>query len=144
MVALTRRTFGSRLPARPHHHRRPETQDAIPRAAQLPETVDRHLDRFDRRRATAAITQVAVAGNQAVEVSQPWLLAKEAAAGNAEARSGLATICSDLITVCRTIATELSPFVPAGAARLAASLATGATSSAAIPSFPRLSGPTRT
>jgi methionyl-tRNA synthetase len=137
VISLARRSFGETLPDQ-RRDSVPELDQVSRLAADLPSTVDQQLGRFDLRRATAAITQVATAGNQAVEATRPWLLAKDAAAGDSDARLALAVVITDLIEVCRILAGELSPFVPGGAERLAAALGSGSSLGRPLPAFPQL------
>lgn len=134
VVVITRRAFGGVLPEA-GTGALPEL-DAVRRAAaELPTEVDHQLDRFDLRRATAAITQVAAIANQAVEQTRPWQLARSQ---NPADRNRLALICRELITVGRIVTTELGPFIPDGAARLNEALGTGVRIGDPVPAFPRL------
>ena len=115
---ITHRAFGGVLP--PHTAGDPELAGLRAAADRLPATVDDHLEQFDLRRATAAIVAVAALANQAVEAIRPWQLARSTKPAD---RDRLAAVCAGLIGVCRTIADELAPFIPDGAARLSAALA---------------------
>ncbi|WP_298331128.1 methionine--tRNA ligase [Haloactinopolyspora sp.] len=100
----------------------PDRPEVLARAQQLPSTVDRHLAAFDFRAATEAIRVVAEAGNRLVDAERPWELARAERAGDAAAGPRLDAVLSTLIRAGRIIAAELAPFVPDGAARLAAQL----------------------
>ncbi|WSG47949.1 class I tRNA ligase family protein [Dactylosporangium sp. NBC_01737] len=103
-----------------------------PGAAALPAAVDRALAVFDLRAATDAIWAAVAAGNRLVEETRPWELARRGQAGE------LDTVLSDLVALCRVVTRELGPFLPAGAARLAAQLGDGALVGTPSPVFPRL------
>jgi methionyl-tRNA synthetase len=114
---ITDRAFGGVLP--PQTAGDPELASLRAAADRLPGTVDEHLEQFDLRRATAAIITVAALANQAVETIRPWQLARSSQPAD---RDRLAAVCAELLGVCRTIAAELAPFIPDGAARLSATL----------------------
>lgn len=105
-------------------------------AAALPATVDAALARYDLRAACAAIAGLAEAGNKFIETEAPWRLAKAATAGDTEAAARFEAVIGALLHICRIAAGELEPFVPDGAARLAAQLSAPAGAPAAA--FPRL------
>ncbi|QGN32761.1 methionine--tRNA ligase [Microlunatus sp. Gsoil 973] len=113
----------------------PELEAVRGLSAGLPSVVDDELDRFDLRRATGAIVDVAAAANQAIEAIRPWELARSERAAD---RERLATSCRQLVDACRTIATELAPFIPDGATRLGTALGSGDLVGEPIPAFPRL------
>jgi methionyl-tRNA synthetase len=92
-------------------------------AVDLPGRVDRALAAFDLREATEAVIEVVDRLNRFVEAERPWQLA--------DPGSVLAT----LVRSARTVAAELDPFLPGGAARLRAQLGGGV---APVPAFPRL------
>ncbi|MFN8148511.1 MAG: methionine--tRNA ligase [Candidatus Nanopelagicales bacterium] len=98
--------------------------------------VDAALARYDLRAACQAVVGVAEAGNRYVEAEAPWVLAKAAEAGDTEAGARFDAVIATLLHLCRTVADELEPFVPDGAARLQAQLA--AVGSRTEPAFPRL------
>lgn len=117
LAVIIQRSFGDVLPV--GTARVPQLDAVRDAAAELPAAVDRELERFDLRRATAAIVGVATGANQVVDATRPWHLARSEDAAD---RARLATICAELVTVCRAVATELAPFIPDGAARLHAAL----------------------
>jgi methionyl-tRNA synthetase len=94
--------------------------------AALPAGIDRCLARFDFRAATDAIRAVVGAANRLIETERPWELA-----GRADDR--LDAVLATLVTACRALAHETTPFLPAGAARLAGRLRDGGPR----PVFPR-------
>ncbi|SEE80818.1 methionine--tRNA ligase [Jiangella alba] len=96
----------------------------------LPAAVDRALDGFDLRAATAALVAVVDLANRTIEAERPW-----------ERRAGADTVLATLVHACRVVAAELEPFVPGGAARLRAQLAEGERVGHPEPSFLRLRRP---
>ncbi|MDG6102582.1 methionine--tRNA ligase [Dactylosporangium aurantiacum] len=113
----------------------------VPRVAgthgALAGAVDRALAAFDLRAATGAIWAAVAAGNRQVEAARPWDLAKREAAGDTAAGDDLDAVLGGLVASCREIVRELSPFLPSGAARLAAQLGDGDRVGTAAPVFPR-------
>jgi methionyl-tRNA synthetase len=113
---------------------------------ELPGVVDRALAAFDFRAATDAIAAVVAQGNRLVEEQRPWELAKAEQAGDVQAGDRLDAVLTELVACCRLVARELSPFAPAGAARLAAQLGAGPSGdglvAAAQPVFPRFEAST--
>jgi methionyl-tRNA synthetase len=101
----------------------------------LPAAVDRALAVFDLRAATGAIWAAVAAGNRLVEEARPWELAKREQAGDPAV--ALDTVLATLVASCRAVVRELGPFLPAGAARLAAQLGDGDRVGAPDPVFPR-------
>ncbi|GIE99033.1 methionine--tRNA ligase [Paractinoplanes rishiriensis] len=96
--------------------------------AALPAAIDSALAAFDFRAATEAIRTVVAAANRFVEAERPWDLARQ------DRPDHLAAVLATLVDACRVLARELSPFVPEGAARIAAQL----DAAAPHPVFPRL------
>jgi methionyl-tRNA synthetase len=90
----------------------------------LASEVDSALARFDFRAATGAIVSAVDSANRLIETARPWELKG----------SARASVLSELGGACRAIAHELTPFIPAGAARVLA----------APKAFPRLSEEVRT
>ena len=62
--------------------------------------------------------------NRFVDAQQPWVLAKAAKAGDADAESRLEGVLGDLLEACRVITFAAAPFIPVAAARAAAQLGT--------------------
>ena len=58
------------------------------------------------------------AGNRLVEAQRPWELARRERQGDLEAATRLDELLGVLAEACRILATELTPFIPAGAAAL--------------------------
>ena len=86
--------------------------------AETPGLVDQALAAGDFRRATAAVWAIVEEANRYVETARPWELAKAeregAEPGQLDAALGV------LLEACRSLAGELSPFLPGAAARVAA------------------------
>lgn len=118
----------------------PRLRRTLELCEELPGRIDAALTAFDHRRAAAAIVGVAAAANAAIEATRPWRFVRSAADGDDTAAQQLTAILSPLSTVCRTVATELTPFVPDGAQRLLAVLG-GDEPTAAQPAAPLRAGP---
>jgi methionyl-tRNA synthetase len=89
---------------------------------ELPAAIDEALARFDLRAAAAALWEAVTQANRFVSVTQPWELAKAARAGDRPASEHLDAVLALLLDACRVIASELPPFLPAAAERIAAAL----------------------
>jgi methionyl-tRNA synthetase len=98
--------------------------------------VDRALARYDFRSACEAIIALADAGNRFIEAEAPWRPARAADAGDTHVAERFEAVVDAVLAVCRIAADELTPFVPDGAARLAAQL--GPTGVQPAPAFPRI------
>ncbi|WP_433376981.1 methionine--tRNA ligase [Actinoplanes sp. CA-142083] len=105
---------------------------------ELPPTIDRALQVFDFRAATDAISRVVATANRLVEAERPWELAKREQAGDDAAGERLDAVLATLVEACHCLARELTPFVPAGAARIAAQLGGRSAIAGPQPVFPRL------
>ncbi|WP_406631409.1 methionine--tRNA ligase [Amycolatopsis sp. WGS_07] len=104
-----------------------------------PKAVDAALARFDLRTATAAVWKIVEEANRYVVEVQPWTLAREEKAGDAESGQRLSDALALLIHAARVVAEELTPFLPAAAARVAAQLGDGGDRlGAPEPLFPRI------
>ncbi|MGN6031312.1 MAG: methionine--tRNA ligase [Thermomicrobiales bacterium] len=78
------------------------------------------LDRFDFRTAIGAIWDLVTGANKAIDDRKPWELAKVAKAGDEAASAALDAVLADLIETIRLLAIHLAPFIPVGAAKIAA------------------------
>ena len=94
----------------------------IAQCQSLPGFVDAALAAFDLRAAASAIWEVVSEANRFVSATQPWELAKAAAAGDAAAAGRLDTVLHTLVEACRLVARELTPFLPAAGERIASAL----------------------
>lgn len=88
----------------------------------LPERIDHALRRYDFRAATRALTATVDEANRLIEARRPWEGAEDAD-----------VVLGTLLHTCRVLATELAPFLPAGAERLCRQLI----GEASGPAFPR-------
>ena len=91
-------------------------------AAALAGRVQEAMARFAPHEALAAIWDVVGAANKYVVEQAPWVLAKQAAAGDEEAGRRLATTLYNLVEVLRLAGLFCEPFLPGPAAKLAAQL----------------------
>ncbi|TDD66441.1 methionine--tRNA ligase [Jiangella aurantiaca] len=89
--------------------------ELVAAAGALPAAVDRALDGFDLRAATAALVAVVDLANRTIEADRPW-------ERDRRRRPGAAVVLAGLVHACRVVAAELEPFLPGGAARLRAQL----------------------
>jgi methionyl-tRNA synthetase len=80
------------------------------------------FDRFLLHDALGALWEFVGAANRFVDAEQPWVLAKRAKAGEADAQERLAGVLGDLIEGCRLVGLAAAPFLPATAPRLLAQL----------------------
>jgi methionyl-tRNA synthetase len=96
--------------------------DAI---AAAPAAVDTAMDRFDFRRATAAVWRIVEEANRYVVEVEPWTLAKAERNGDADAGTTLSNALALLIHAARVVADELTPFLPGSAERVAVQLGSG-------------------
>ncbi|MBV9193640.1 MAG: methionine--tRNA ligase [Solirubrobacterales bacterium] len=91
-------------------------------AESLAARIDRALAEFDFRAATGAIVDVIAEANRFISTARPWDIAKRERKGEDPASPELDAILAVLLGVCRTLGHELSPFLPAAAARITDSL----------------------
>jgi methionyl-tRNA synthetase len=113
-------------------------QDLREQTAALRGVVDHAVEGYDFRAACEAIIALAESGNRFIEAEAPWLLAKAAEAGDADAAQRFEAVIGAVLSACRVAAAELVPFTPDGAARLSAQLASTETKPG--PAFPRIAG----
>jgi methionyl-tRNA synthetase len=92
------------------------------RGEALPAEIDRLLAGFDLRAAAATLWGVVTDANRFVTATRPWELAKAERAGDPQASERLDGVLAVLLHTCSTIATELTPFLPGAAGRIAAAL----------------------
>jgi methionyl-tRNA synthetase len=114
-VSMTNRYFGGERPA--------PTAGPLAQAwaADLP-AYQQKLEACQLSDAIAALWDFVDAANRQVELEQPWTLAKEMKAGNAEAETKLRGVLGDLVEACRVIALAIAPFMPAAAPRVLSQL----------------------
>ena len=111
-------------------------------SAALPAQIAAALARPDFRAATAALAALTGQANRCIEDTAPWRLARSAADGDEAAVHQLDTVLAVLVAACQTLATELAPFLPGLAARVAAACAADPAGRlpAPEPLYPRLEG----
>jgi methionyl-tRNA synthetase len=81
----------------------------------IPASIDAALARFDLRAAADAVWRAVEEANRFVSARRPWELEGEARAA----------VLADALAACAAIAAEIAPFLPGGAARIAAALESG-------------------
>ncbi|HWP63020.1 MAG TPA: methionine--tRNA ligase [Candidatus Binatia bacterium] len=72
--------------------------------------------------ALAELWEYVGGANRTVDAEQPWVLARAAAAGDAEADVRLRGVLGDLVEACRLVALAAAPFMPGAAPRILAQL----------------------
>jgi methionyl-tRNA synthetase len=72
--------------------------------------------------ALAELWELVGAANRAVDAEQPWVLAKAAKAGDADAMVRLRGVLGDLLEACRLLGLAATPFMPATGPRVLAQL----------------------
>ena len=120
VVSMVVRYFDGVVPA-------PAANDAAGAAlaelgAALAGRVQEAMERFAPHEALAAIWEVVGAANKYVVEQAPWVLAKQAAAGDEDAGRRLAAALYNLVEVLRLAGLFCEPFLPGPAAKLAAQL----------------------
>ncbi|TAK00460.1 MAG: methionine--tRNA ligase [Chloroflexota bacterium] len=89
------------------------------------ETLPAYAERLEGcllHEALAALWDFVGAANRFVDGEQPWVLAKAAKAGDAEAAARLRDALGDLVEACRVVGLAAAPFLPQTAPRLLAQL----------------------
>jgi methionyl-tRNA synthetase len=86
--------------------------------AEAPRRVDEALGRFDFRAAAQAPWDAVVDANRFVTTTRPWELADAERRGDSTVSSRVDASLGVLLHACRTIARELSPFLPDAAVRI--------------------------
>jgi methionyl-tRNA synthetase len=102
--------------------------------AALPSTIDAALRTADFRSATAHLVAIVGLANQLLNAAEPWKVLRNTAGEKPLVHHLLSRVAQ----TCRTISTELTPFCPAGAARLASQLGDSDRLAAPEPAFARL------
>jgi methionyl-tRNA synthetase len=104
-----------------------------------PGAVRTALARFDFRSAAAAVFEIVEQANRYVEAAAPWHLARAERAGDSAAGERLDQVLGALIAACQILASEIWPFLPDLAVRVAAACDDfGGTLPSPQPVFPRL------
>jgi methionyl-tRNA synthetase len=109
---------------------RPSPRDAAdsPLGEGWAATLDAVTDRFDRfllHDVLGELWEFVGGANKVVDAEQPWVLAKAARDGDADAERRLRGVLGDLVEACRLVALAAAPFLPATAARVLAQLGYG-------------------
>ena len=84
-----------------------------------PEQVAAALDGFDVAGAGAAVWRIVAETHRYLRRARPWELARAERDGDAEARRQLDVVLAAALAACRALAGQLTPFLPATAARIA-------------------------
>jgi methionyl-tRNA synthetase len=122
VAALVHRYRDGRVPTATVAEAGPAAERLLQACRHVPARVDEALAVGDFRRATGAVWAIVAEANRYAETVRPWELAR---AEHAEPRDGstgrrLDAALAVLVGACRTLAAELSPFLPAAAATIAA------------------------
>jgi len=125
-VAMVNRYRGGRVPAG-------GPGQLASRLRRLPADIDAALAAFDFRAAAGAVMEAVDAANRLVNQARPWELAR------AHRSAELDAVLAALVYACRSVAREITPFVPDLAARIVRQLGDGgAEVRSADPVQPRL------
>jgi methionyl-tRNA synthetase len=117
-VSMVGRYLGGERPA-------PRAAAASPLGEGWAATLAAVIDRFDRlllHDVLGELWEFVGGANKVVDAEQPWVLAKAAKAGDAEAGHRLEGVLGDLVEACRLVALAAAPFMPLGAPRVLAQL----------------------
>ncbi len=120
-ISMTHRYLAGQRPA-------PRAAIDSPLAATWGETLARYRARLASyllHEALGEVWEFVGAANRLVDGEQPWVLAKAATAGDAEAKARLGGVLGDLLEGCRLIGLAVAPFMPATAPRVLAQLGHG-------------------
>jgi methionyl-tRNA synthetase len=99
----------------------PRAATESPLASAWAETWQRYAKRFESfllHESLAALWQFVGAANRLVDAEQPWVLARQAQAGDAAAAERLRGVLGDLLEACRLTALAAAPFMPLAAPRV--------------------------
>jgi methionyl-tRNA synthetase len=89
------------------------------------DTLGRYTDRLEGcllHEALAELWGFVGAANKLVDAEQPWVLAKAARGGDADADARLQVVLGDLVEACRVVGLAAAPFLPGSAPRVLAQL----------------------
>ncbi len=115
-VSMIARYRGGSIPAPGPSHATDQELQRI--AARLPDEMHGALDAFDFRTALAAAWKLVTRANGYVEMNAPWVLARQEREGDEHARQRLDTVLYALAESPRLISYHLTPYIPAGAAKI--------------------------
>lgn len=102
-----------------HETTHPESWLLADLSGSLPSAIDQALATCDLRAAADALWEVVSEANRFISATEPWKLAKAAHAGDSEASLQLDAVLLSAIDASQVIASELAPFLPAAAERIA-------------------------
>ncbi len=117
-VSMVQRYLDGERPA-------PRPAGASPLAEGWAETLGLVRDRIEGcllHEALAELWAYVGGANRTVDAEQPWVLARSAQAGDAEAAARLRGVLGDLVEACRLVALAVAPFMPGAAPRILAQL----------------------
>jgi methionyl-tRNA synthetase len=104
---------------------RPAVGPAAGLAAAWTGTLAAYIERLEGcllHDALAVLWEFVGAANRLVDAEQPWVLARAAKAGDAEAGTRLRAVLGDLVEACRLVSLAAAPFIPGAAPRALAQL----------------------
>jgi methionyl-tRNA synthetase len=117
-VSMVNRYLGGERPA-------PRERVDSPLGGAWEELVGEYRDRLEGclfHDALAILWDFVGGANKTVDAEQPWVLAKAAQAGDAEAAARLRAVLGDLVEACRLVGLAAAPFIPGTAPRILAQL----------------------
>ena len=114
-VSMVNRYFDGDRPRPSHGSLQARWADVLPAYV-------RKLEACQLSDALAELWDFVDAANRAVDLEQPWTLAKEAKAGVEGKAEQLSSVLGDLIEACRLIGLAVAPFMPTAAPKILAQL----------------------
>jgi methionyl-tRNA synthetase len=120
-VSMTNRYFDGERPA-------PRAAVESPLAEGWADTLRLYVDRLEGcllHDALAELWEFVSGANKVVDAERPWVLAKAAKDGDAEADAQLRGVLGDLLEACRLVGLALAPFMPSTAPRVLGQLGYG-------------------
>jgi len=120
-VSMTNRYLDGHRPA-------PREEDDSPLGEGWHDTLTRFVERLEGHLlhdALAELWEFVSGANKVVDAEQPWVLAKAAEAGDADAEARLRGVLGDLVEACRLVGLAAAPFIPNTAPRVMAQLGFG-------------------
>jgi methionyl-tRNA synthetase len=118
VVVMVHRYRGGRPPAPAGHV--PGSEGLLAACREAPEDVHEALTAFDFPRAVAVVWRIVEEGDRYLAAARPWELAHAESDGDPTAAGRLDAVLAVLLAACRTLANQLTPFLPALATRIAA------------------------
>ena len=102
-----------------HEPGHPESRLLADLSTGLPCAIDDALATCDLRAAASALWEVVSEANRFITTTEPWKLAKAARAGDSDASIQLDAVLRSALDAAQVIASELAPFLPVAAERIA-------------------------